>query len=180
MRSCLTATLVATSLLLSLPGQAEIYKTVDEHGNVTFTDSAPDRKSEPVELPPANTMPAVKRPEQSPQDAPDADEEAIKYSHLSIVSPADESAIEHGPGDFTVTISVKPELAKGHALQLLMDGKPYGRATRAKAVQLTNVFRGTHQLQVKIIDEAGKTLKKSKSSSVHVFRPSVLLPGYRN
>lgn len=176
-RYLMLGTGLALSLLSASLTQAEIYKTVDEHGNVTYSDKA-DGSQSAVELKPANSVPALV----TPAPRTDANQEAegpIKYKKLKIVSPADDSAIEHGPGDFTVTSSIKPALVKGHKMQLFIDGQPHGSPSERTSWALKNVYRGTHTLRVKVFNAEGKVVKKSKTSSVHVFRPSVLLPGSR-
>ena len=42
------------------PVGAQVYKVVDEDGNVTFTDQAPADGSKPVELPPISVIEAPK------------------------------------------------------------------------------------------------------------------------
>lgn len=166
-------------LALSQAVLAEIYKTVDKDGNVVYTDQAPhgDKKTEKIELKASNSVPAIKTPaiKLSPQD-PD---KPFKYKSVRIVSPEDDSAIEHGPGNFSVTAKIKPQLRNNDKIQLFIDGEAHGQPGKSSTWALKNVFRGTHVLQVKVINEKGKTVKKSKKSSVHVFRPSVAHPGNR-
>lgn len=164
-------------LLLASAGSAEIFKTVDANGNVSFSDKAPEG-SEAVDLKPANTLPAVSVPEAAAGEQ-EAEEGAASYSTLRIASPADDSAVEHGPGDFKVSVDIQPDLAKGHALQLYLNGAAYGAPSNRASFMLRGVDRGTHKLQVRILDDKGYSLKKSGTISVHVFRPSVLAPGYR-
>ena len=58
--------------LFGLAAHAEIYKTVDEHGNTVYTDNpGHNDKAEPVDLPELNTQPPVSvklRPE--PKEEP--------------------------------------------------------------------------------------------------------------
>lgn len=167
------------SLSLSQPSLAEIYKTVDKDGNVVYTDQAPhgNKKTEKVTLKPSNSVPAIETP--AIKLSPDSPDKPFKYKSLRIVSPENDSAIEHGPGNFSVKVKIKPNLSNSHSIQLFIDGEPYGQPGNSTSWALTNVFRGTHILQVKILDARGKTVKKSKKSSVHVFRPSVAHPGNR-
>mgnify|MGYP000138522185 FL=1 len=165
---------VSFSLLLSNAALAEIYKSVDKDGNVTYTDQAADNSTE-VKVKISNSVPAVAAP--TPAPTVDDEETAVRYKTLKIVSPADDSGIEHGPGNFTVKTSIKPALADGHAMQLFIDGAAHGKPSGRTSFKLTNVYRGTHILQVKVLSADGEVIKSSKPSSVHVFRPSVLLPG---
>ncbi|MBT6318994.1 MAG: DUF4124 domain-containing protein [Porticoccaceae bacterium] len=48
------------ALMFSLPVFAEVYKVVDNNGNITYTDQPqPDAKLVPLALPPVNKMPRV-------------------------------------------------------------------------------------------------------------------------
>lgn len=179
MRTYYSLLIPLLGLALSQPALAEIYKTVDKDGNVVYTDQAPHgaKKKEKVTLKPSNSVPAIKTPaiKLSPED-PD---KPFKYKSVRIVSPENDSAIEHGPGNFSVTAKIKPPLRNSDSVQLFIDGEPHGQPGKSTTWALKNVFRGTHMLQVKVLNARGKVVKKSKKSSVHVFRPSVAHPGNR-
>ncbi len=170
---------VFIALASSLLAQAEVYKSTDANGNVTYTDQ-PDKNTRPVDVRDTNSIPAVKisEPDKDAAGSPSTETETVTYRSVRVVEPADDSGIPHGPGNFTVSASSKPELAKNHALQLYMDGKAYGEANTTGSFALTNVDRGTHKLNVSVVDAAGKKIKSSKTIKVHVFRPSVLQPAY--
>ncbi len=166
-------------LAISQNSLAEIYKSVDKDGNVVYTDQAPHggKKTEKITLKPSNSVPAIETP--AIKLSPDNPDKPFKYKTLRIVSPEHDSAIEHGPGNFSVTAKINPNLRNSDSIQLFIDGEPYGQPGSSTSWALTNVFRGTHILQVKVLNARGKTLKKSKKSSIHVFRPSVAHPGNR-
>lgn len=170
---------VFIALASSLLAQAEVYKSTDANGNVTYTDQ-PDKNTRPVDVRDTNSIPAVKisEPDKDAAESPSTDTETVTYRSVRVVEPANDSSIPHGPGNFTVSASSKPELAKNHALQLYMDGKAYGESNTTGSFALTNVDRGTHKLKVSVVDAAGKKIKSSKTIKVHVFRPSVLQPAY--
>lgn len=167
------------TLAANIIAQAEVYKSTDANGNVTYTDQ-PDKSTKPVDVRSPNSIPAVKTPERekSQVDSSSTAEEKVTYRSLRIIEPANDSSVPHGPGDFIVRANSKPKLAKNHALQLFMDGEAYGEANSSGSFALTNIDRGTHKLKVSVVNAAGKPLKNSKSIKVHVFRPSILQPAY--
>ncbi len=171
------------TMVITLAGsplaQAEVYKSTDANGNVTYTDQ-PGKSTKPVDVRSTNSIPAVKTPEpdKNHTDSSSSAEETVTYRSVRIVEPADDSSVPHGPGDFTVRVNSKPKLAKDHLLQLYLDGKAYGDANTTGSFALTNIDRGTHKLKVSVVNAAGKRLKSSKAIKVHVFRPSVLQPAY--
>lgn len=150
-----------------------VYKVTDADGNVTFTDTPPlssDGSIEEHSVQAPNTAKPIETT-RTPA-APVEVEEPIRYDTL-IVTPADNATIPMGPGNFAVQAALNPRLASDETLQLLLDGEPVGAPQRIANWQLTNVYRGEHQLQVVRLDERGVQLDASPSSTVYVMRPIV-------
>ena len=161
--------LLLSSLAAAL--QAQVYKHVDEEGNVTFTDQPPP-DSTPVEINETNTAPPPSR-SAYPAPPPSAEPAASGGDYkVSITSPANETIIPRGPGNFSVSASVTPKPRSGHKLQLLIDGTPHEAALTGTNWALTNIFRGERRLEVSVVDSKGKQLAKSEPVVVFVFRPS--------
>ncbi|MEZ5501792.1 MAG: hypothetical protein R3E50_03710 [Halioglobus sp.] len=78
-----------------------------------------------------------------------------------------------GPGNFSVSVRVSAALKVDESLQLFMDGQPWGDPQRGTIWDLTNVFRGQHDLTVGVIDASGETLAMSPPVRVFVHRPSI-------
>jgi hypothetical protein len=153
---------------------AQIYKHVDEDGKITFTDQPPDDgTATPVEIKPTNTTPPPS-PSAYPQTTPEPDDDGADDSAytVTITSPEDQTIIPRGPGNLSVSASIKPALAPSQKLQLLLDGSPRGEAQRNSSWALTNVFRGEHQLEVAVLDANGEQVAKSDGITIFVFRPS--------
>ena len=165
---------IALLALIALPAlaQSSIYRTVDENGNVVFTDAPPANSNqtiERIENPQINSMPP---PEDVQPEAPAAEPEATGPEFaVTITAPANETTIPNGPGNFSVSASVSPTLHSEHSLQLFMDGSPWGDPQRGARWNLTNVFRGQHDLTVGVLDSDGETLALSEPVRVYVFRP---------
>lgn len=162
-------------LLASFSGMADsIYRTTDAEGNVVFTD-APDASARPAE-PVKVQRPNIVEPPPQIQPLPDvnvssAEQEAPPYT-VTIVAPADETSIPMGPGNFSVSVSVRPALQKYEGLQLFVDGVPWGSPQRDNMWDLINVFRGQHDLTVAVVNNAGETRAMSAPVRVYVHRPS--------
>ena len=165
-------------LLVSLAGNAQIYKTVDEEGNVSYSDMpTAGGASEEVEVQHINTTPppptaAPRRQQQTAEEEP----ATVTYQPV-ITAPANETTIPMGPGNFSVSAQVEPPLEAGAALQLYVDGNPEGVPQESASWSLTNVFRGAHDLEVAVVDMNGEELARSSAVRVYVLRPSV---NYKN
>lgn len=172
----MTRLLMLALLLAPLIASAQsIFRTTDEHGNVIFSDTPPAnaKQSERVELRPTNTTPAPpQQPEPTAPPAAEEDEEAISYT-VSIADPANETSFPMGPGNFSVSARVEPELGEADSLQLFIDGIPWGDPQPSASWNLTNIYRGQHDLTVTVIDSNGEALASSAPIRVFVHRPSI-------
>jgi hypothetical protein len=165
----LRAITAITLALLAAASYAQIYKQVDKDGNVTFTDQPPP-DGEPVELGTTNTAPPPVNA--YPRKAAPSEKAAKSTYTATITSPANETIIPNGPGNFSVSATVSPALQSGHQLQLLIDGAPVQEPQKGGSWSLTNVFRGEHSLVVSVIDDKGAQVTASEPVTVYVFRPS--------
>lgn len=177
LRRLLTAGLPA--LLLALPGQAQIYKVTDDEG-VVFTDrpeTVSDRGNQSVEaleLPPLNTtapVEAIAPPEGAAASSPEA--QALEPG-VRITSPAHESTIAMGPGNFAVTASPEPPLSRSERLLLMIDGRAYGAAQSGANWFVEGALRGPHDLVVQRTDSRGAAIAISESVRIYVLRPSAI------
>lgn len=162
-------------LLLTVPllASAQIYRYTDANGNVVLTDKPPqDAQAEQVDVRTPNavklepsTMPPAPRPEMTG---------GPNYKVLSITSPDGAEAIRANNGDFQVVVRTVPALATGHVLQALVDGSAVGEPG-ASPLSLSNIERGTHQLQVVVL--AGeKEIQRSNSVTITVQRVALGTP----
>jgi hypothetical protein len=175
-----TCALLLLSLVAASATAQEIFRTTDEDGNVVFTDQPPagSTKTERIELPRTNTTPATPIPP-SPEPARTPAEPELPEFQVAITAPPNETTIAMGPGNFSVSASVQPSLAAGASVQLLMDGTPWGEPQQATTWNLTNVFRGAHDITVAVVDEEGQQLANSEPVRVYVLRPSINSPARR-
>ncbi len=158
----------ASALLCIHTATAQVYKETDEQGRVIFTDK-PSGSAEAVEVAPVNTAAPIAEREREPEAAPTPESDA--YQSLAIVSPADGSIIPSRAGNFDVRAALVPALQEGHQLALTINGEPYGNGASG-LFAVTSLPRGNHQLQVKVVDQQGKTVIASSTVSVQVYRPS--------
>ena len=166
--------LLAILLLLPQLGTAQIYRSTDSDGNVSYSDTPPvSGPSEQVKLRETNSTPAPEIVEPTPTytDSTAEADEGADYS-VSIATPANETTIPMGPGNFSITASVEPALSQGDLLQLHMDGSPSGNPQSSNSWTLTNVFRGAHDLKVVVVSDKDDPLAESEPVRVYVLRPS--------
>ena len=138
-----------------------VYKTVDENGNIIFTDR-PSEDSEQIKLKELQTIknpnPAkyTDRPRQVKDTGP-------LYKTLLITNPADGSGLRSNNGNVTISVSLEPPLRSGHQILITMDGQEVSKGS-ASSVSRQNVDRGTHSIGVSVVDSSGKKLTSTSSS----------------
>ncbi len=163
--------LLFVTLFLLTSVSAEVYRSLDEDGNVVFTDKpSPDAEKIRVDKVQTISPPAVEDFVYTPP-AKSADS---VYTKLEVVNPENDQVITGGAGNFTVNILIEPALKTelGDRLVLTMDGKKQAESS-STSFPFTNVDRGTHTAKVDVVDGDGKSLKSSAPVSFTIFRPSV-------
>ncbi len=161
-------------LFSSMPALGTIYKTVDEQGNVVYTDVKPkNRSSEEVKLRPLTPLQTSDKQGVSSQASNSVPSRSLiksaSYSYFEIIDPANETTIRNS-GNFSVTVRLKPRLKPSHKVKLTMDGRTVGAPKRGLSFTLLNVDRGSHSLAAEVIDSQGSVVQ-SATSTVFVQRP---------
>ncbi len=153
--------------LLASFATAEVYKTVDENGHTIYTDNPHGKQQvEKVDLPAVNSQPATPITSTKNTDQP----AATKQYRLSIVSPANESHIPTGQSGITVKVKLQPKMISGQNIQLYLNGGAFGPASKSTTIELSDVYRGEHQLTARLLDRKGKTLAQSSPITLYVKR----------
>lgn len=157
---------------------AEVYKHVDEDGNVTYTDE-PREGAERLES--GDTLStyefrAPQRQRRSSRTSSAANEDA-SYSAVRVVQPQDEGTVRDNQGQVDVGAGLEPGLRDGHEVQFVLDGEPRGEPSRSTSQRLTGVHRGEHRLRVRVLDGTGDTVAESDPVTFYMHQSSRLIPG---
>ena len=147
----------------------DVYRTVDEHGNVIYTDK-PTQDSEKIRVDEVQTI----NPGEVPQFVYTPPAEAVDaYSRLEIVSPENDSVIQSDNGNVTVSVALEPplNLRAGHYLVLHLDGNEAASGSGPQFT-LSDLERGTHTLDMVVVDQSGNQLIISPSVSFTIYQHS--------
>lgn len=156
---------------------AEVYRTIDQHGNPVFSGQ-PQPGSEKIEVQPTNVQ-SLPPARPLPVKRPPTQQAANRYQSLSILSPTNDTTLRNVT-QLSVSVSISPVLLGQHSLVLLDNGQPVGEPGTSLSMLIKELHRGTHALQVKVVDAQGQTLITSEAVTIHVHRPSVLHPNSPN
>lgn len=165
-------TLAAALIILSFSAAAEVYRSVDAYGNVTFSDEATGN-AEAIQVKPVTTitLPKPQAVENTSKLRKEVKREGAVYQSVSLAYPQDNQAFHSGSGDIQFEIQSTPGLKPGHKYEVTLDGLPVGQTTSG-SVMVSNVFRGTHKAQTHIIDSNGIQVKSGPAIHFTVHRPS--------
>ncbi len=172
-----TVTLLVSAALWGLHGASasEVYRTVDEHGNVMFTDQPPEGDVEAESIGDINVgQPLeVRERRQDRQAANDAEEDVdALYDGVEIVFPPAEEATRRVTGDVPVRVSLKPddaELAPGHRVRIVVDGTSEGEAPSTEVV-VGPLNPGPHNLRAEVVTAEGETIVTSPEIKFYLIR----------
>lgn len=162
--------ILLTCLALQTIQAAEVYKQVDENGNVIFTDT-PGEGAEKIEVQPTNIQNFPKTPKMAPQREQPKD--TFSYKALNIIAPLNDTTVRN-PGDVLVRAELSPGLQRAHQVRFTDNGQPLGEPSRKLSLQLINLSRGTHMLQAEVLDQQGKVMISSAAVAVHVHRNTII------
>ena len=100
----------------------------------------------------------------------------MPYRTIEVLSPAEQQTLSNTAGSVPVSISFEPPLRPGHRFDLVLDGQRRNLNASNPQVTLSEVFRGTHTLQVVVIDSAGAEVMRSPPRNFVVQQVSVQNP----
>lgn len=162
-------------MLLAQVATADVYKTVDKHGNVKYTDKPKTENAEKIELREVNTVPGAQPlPQSVPVESYTPQQAALNYK-IGIISPRSDVTIPVGQRDLAIAVNLTPQLAQGHLLVYFMNGELLEETTMNNII-VKDVPRGTHTLVVEAIDENGQSLGTSSPTIVNIIRPVIKKP----
>jgi hypothetical protein len=164
------------------PLMAQVYKTVDENGNVTYTDTPPADGSGPIELRPISVIEAP-----TYEKAAKADEESTtgeeskemtlkvlrrSYKDFSIIAPQPEESIWNPEVFISVAWRVGNQLQPGMTVTVSVDGKQYAKTTE-QVVQVNLRDRGEHKVTAELKDSKNRLIATAEPVIFYIMQPGL-------
>lgn len=178
----LAIAVVAASVGIAGSGQvyAQVYKKVLPDGSVVFTDE-PTEGAQTINVQP---LPTISLPGGKAKTEPTANakggkatdeaKSATQFSTFAITEPAHDSAVRSNNGAVTINLNIQPGLdpKQGHAVTLLLDGKPTGAPGAQTSFTIEGVERGSHTIGAEIRDGSGRVVASANPVLFHLLRHS--------
>lgn len=157
----------------------DIYKYVDENGNLVFTDRPPTPDSEPITLRElsvveAPTYASVGTASQAAADAdgPSMNELRRRYRDFRLVSPAPEQNL-WGTGQVaTISWDTSAPLSDGVSVIYYLNGEAVTEPTRASTFDTPPMDRGAHQARADLITEDNRVIASAGPVTFHIKQNS--------
>lgn len=158
---------------------AGVYRWVDENGQIHFSDKA-KAGAEQIKLKETSvyTPPAEIDPDAADQTKPDAGaadaninpDTVLEYEVISVVSPENNQVVRSTEGTVDISVELRPGLQPGHKIRVYLNGTQAAQDLETTQITLQNMDRGTHSLEVAVIDDKNNELKRSGAVSFHMLR----------
>ncbi len=158
--------LIALGLAASPLSAQEIYRVVDENGNVTYTDQKPDDNSEPVDLPELNVLEGKlggelesEFSEQAGEQGGEnpADEAEREPMNFRIEQPADGSTQTVEGDMLEIVMGIDIDVPPTARITLVLDGEPL-TPVRSLETSIPAPAPGEHRLFARLETPSGRSL----------------------
>lgn len=184
-----TFILTLITLLLAFtasPLMAEVYKTVDKDGNVTYTDQPPSDGSGPIELP---GLSVIEKPEYQ-KTARESEAEAIangtqtvpaekslrqlqnEFRDFAIVSPQQEESVWRPDGPVAIAWSTGGQMLDGMKVTVTLDGKRLAPTT-GRMVLVPDMERGEHTVSAELTDARNRQVARAEPVTFFIRQPGL-------
>jgi len=168
---------------------AQVYKVVDEDGNVTYTDQPPGDGSKPVELAPISVIETPEYQKTARELAAEAEaaaraqgiepekEESLrslraKYRDFAIVSPQQEESVWRPDGPVSVAWNTGNQLLPGMKVTVSVDGKRLAIGTE-RVVMVPGLERGEHTVAAELTDARNRRVALAEPVTFFIRQPGL-------
>jgi hypothetical protein len=169
--------------LVTSASGAPAWTWVDAQGTVHFSDTpAPGAKQ--IELAGAQGFGPAARAQAAEAATATATSNGVtatpqadgNYRTFNITSPAEQETLWNIGGSLTVQVTLEPRLQSGHRLDAYLDGERRNLNATSTSLSVPDVFRGTHTVQVAIVDQRGSEILRSSPVTFMVQQTSIQNP----
>jgi hypothetical protein len=178
----LAAAMAAMATLVCTSAQAEVYKLVDEQGNVTYTDQAPPDGSAPIKLPELSVIqtdyppPAPATEGQGATDTEAADELTPRqlrkmYRDFHISRPTQEETIWGTDRPVVVSWNSSAAIQPDMSVRVFVNGQPM--ATTKDQMAALTLERGEYQVYAELLDARGRRIVAAPAITFFVKQSAI-------
>ncbi len=167
---------------------AQVYKTVDEDGNVIYTDMPPRSGAKPVKLAPISVIeaPVYEQAEEVADqgtEGEDGNKMTLKelrrnYRDFAIVAPMQDESVWNPEAPVSVAWTARYQLQQGMQVLVYVDGRLQAKTTE-QITPVPDLERGEHSVEAKLIDDKNRTIATTEPVTFYIRRPNIYSTGTR-
>jgi hypothetical protein len=177
-KGMIKAILITGGFLMSVSTAwaGEIWKIVDEDGNVVYTDQRPKDGSAPMDLPELSVIETDIQVNQTPAGAenvkaPTASELRNVYRDFRIIKPLPEETFWGTANTVVVTWSSRAPFTPDLNVRVFVDGK--ARVAPANGSVSLTLDRGEHKVFAELRDASNRRIVRTESVTFYIKQNSV-------
>lgn len=166
------AMLVSLPLLfaISLADAQTVYKFVDKHGNLVFSDT-PVEGAEKVDVQPTSTIKMT--PVSLPTTSTPSPAAPTGYEAVVITAPSNDTVFSNEPAPIVITGTSKPGLLSGDKYRFTINGQPTTAQT-SPSYSFNSEERGSFTAILEVVDSNLQVKAQSSPVTFHIKRHSKL------
>jgi Domain of unknown function (DUF4124) len=170
--------LLLVMLMCSAAAQAGVYRWVDAGGEVHFSDHPVPQAQKIRVVGDSPASPAKPQTDSAGRGkAGDSGGRGSVYTDFELLEPESDHSYRSSEGRVPVSLLLRPGLQKGDRIRLTVDGVQLAERFTTTQLTLDKLSRGTHSLQVEVVDAEGHVVQAaSPPVSFHVRRSPEQLP----
>ena len=162
-------------LSISAAWAADIWKVVDEDGNVTYTDQPPKDGAKPMDLPELSIIETDIQEIQPPSDeegvkAPTTGDLRKLYRDFQITRPYQEETFWGTANTVVITWSSRTPFTPDLNVRLFVDSKP--RVAPATGSVSLTLDRGEHKVFAELRDASNRRILKTETVTFYIQQGS--------
>ena len=163
-------TLLLTILSFNtIAASAKIYVWRNEKGVLVYSDT-PRPGAEEVKVNPSNNITSS-----IDTSILDINPQQLDNSYqVEITQPEKNETIRDNTGSVYIAGRIKPVFKNGFKIQLYLDDKKHQKAQTRAVYILRNIDRGEHQIKMDLIDNKGKVIASSQTTTFYMHRASAI------
>ena len=158
---------------------AQVYKTVDKDGNVTYTDQPPADGSKPIKLAPISVIeaPTYEKAPESARKGAEGEEIPLRdlrrlYRDFAIISPQSEESVWHPDGPIAVAWSAGNPLQTGMQVTVYLNGNKQATTTE-QIIPVDGLDRGEHTVTAELKDAKNRRIATAEPVTFFIQRPNI-------
>lgn len=171
--------LILACVLMTQSLVAQVYKSVDENGNVVYSDQPPEPGADPADLPdlsvveaPSTTQAAANSVDAQEEEVPDRRALRRIFSDFRITSPQPEENLWNTSNSVNVSWMTSAELLEGMTVTIFIDGIPQDTIDGHNLL-VEGLDRGEHQVQAELTGPDGRLVSRTDPVLFYIKQNSV-------